>query len=136
MILRWDTDFAATSTVAYGLSSTALTQSTSAPCTLTSTRKHAVRITGLQPETTYHYTLVGDASGTLYSFTTEPRPEDVHNFLLWFLGDAGTANSYQEGVRDAFSAAYPGGPDLMLLGGDNAYNDGTEMEYEAAVFQM
>ena len=55
------------------------------------------------------------------------------------LGDAGTANNNQRAVRDAFYnyAATNGRlADLWLMLGDNAYNNGTDTEHQAAVFDM
>ncbi|NND33266.1 MAG: hypothetical protein HKN76_11810, partial [Saprospiraceae bacterium] len=54
----------------------------------------------------------------------------------WVLGDCGTANSNARSVRDAYYT-YAGGEhtDLILFLGDNAYNTGTDPEYQAALFE-
>ena len=54
---------------------------------------------------------------------------------IWVLGDSGTGNNDARAVRDAYTA-YAGSQhtDLWLMLGDNAYNRGTETEYQTAVF--
>ncbi len=53
------------------------------------------------------------------------------------IGDSGTANANAAAVRDAYKS-YAGsqGADLWLMLGDNAYADGTDAEYQAAVFDF
>src|SRR6185369_9153492 len=56
---------------------------------------------------------------------------------VWVLGDSGTANGDAAAVRDAyynFAGTRP--TDLWLMLGDNAYPNGTDAEYQAAVFNM
>ena len=79
-------------------------------------------------------TLAGDAS---YTFVTSPTPGTAKPTRIWVLGDSGTANSNARAVRDAYKA-YMGTrrPELWLMLGDNAYPDGTDTEYQDAVFDM
>ena len=53
------------------------------------------------------------------------------------LGDSGTADANARAVRDAF-VNFTGmqDPQLLLMLGDNAYLDGTDAEYQGAVFDM
>lgn len=53
------------------------------------------------------------------------------------LGDSGTANADAAVVRDAYKT-YTGsrGTDVWLMLGDNAYPNGTDDEYQKAVFDM
>jgi hypothetical protein len=53
------------------------------------------------------------------------------------LGDAGTKNAVQAAVRDVYTK-FTGnrGTDLALLLGDNAYPDGTDTDYQKAIFDM
>jgi hypothetical protein len=53
------------------------------------------------------------------------------------IGDSGTANDKAAAVRDAY-LAYSGWDetDVWLMLGDNAYNDGTDAQFQAAVFAM
>lgn len=136
VVIRWDSDVVAISALQYGTTATALSTTANGECITVFSRKHTVTLTNLAADTTYHYRLVGDTADTIRTFRTNPLPANINSFTLWFLADAGTANAYQSTVRDRFTALYPSGPDVLLFGGDNAYNDGTEMEYETAVFQM
>ena len=96
-----------------------------------------IRVTGLAPDTT-HYYLVGNSSTTLasgptYFFATAPT--SARPTRIWVLGDSGTANANARAVRDAYYN-FTGNrrTDLWLMLGDNAYNTGTDTEYQAAVF--
>jgi hypothetical protein len=53
------------------------------------------------------------------------------------LGDSGTANASAAAVRDAYlNVTGTQYTNLWLMLGDNAYNSGTDSEYQAAVFNM
>ena len=54
------------------------------------------------------------------------------------LGDSGTADANARAVRDAYLRLHRHArhTDLWLMLGDNAYDDGTDAEYQAAVFDM
>jgi PKD repeat protein len=83
---------------------------------------------------------VGDSTGTIagdasYHFSTAPTQGVAADTRLWILGDSGTANTNARAVRDAYKAWSGSDPaDMVLMLGDNAYNDGTDAEYQAAVF--
>ncbi len=136
IIVRWRTDVATDSVVRYGTSSANLNLSASDPA---STTEHTVLVSGLSAATEYFYsigntanTLAGDVS---YHFSTSPNPGTAANTRVWVIGDSGTANSNARAVRDAFktwSASQPA--NFMLMLGDNAYNNGTDAEYQNAVF--
>ena len=136
IIVRWRTDVATDSVVRYGTNSTSLNLSSSESGTTT---EHTVLITGLSPATEYFYS-IGNSAGTIagdasYHFGTSPVPGDAANTRVWVIGDSGTANSNARAVRNAFktwSASQPA--DFMMMLGDNAYNDGTDAEYQNAVF--
>ena len=102
--------------------------------------EHELAITGLSPHTTYSY-MVGTAAAPytaeISSFTTPPVPGTAQPTHIWVLGDSGTANSSARAVRDAYRS-YAGSPtpDLWLMLGDNAYETGTDAQYQAAVFDM
>jgi len=136
MIVRWRTDVATDSVVRYGTSSATLNLTSSEPG---STTEHTVLLSGLSADTEYFYS-VGNAAGTIagdssYHFGTSPVPGTPANTRIWVIGDSGTANSNARAVRDAFkswSASEPA--DFMFMLGDNAYNNGTDPEYQAAVF--
>src|SRR4029079_1464580 len=53
------------------------------------------------------------------------------------IGDAGTANSAQRAVRNAYRQYETNkATDVWLMLGDNAYPAGSDSEYQRAVFQM
>jgi len=136
IIVRWRTDVATDSVIRYGTNVASLNLSSSEP---ESTTEHTVLINGLSPATKYYYS-IGNSAGTIagdasYHFGTSPVPGDAATTRVWVIGDSGTANSNARAVRDAFktwSASQPA--DFMLMLGDNAYNNGTDTEYQNAVF--
>ncbi len=106
--------------------------------------EHEVALTGLAPNTRYYYdvgdeTDVNAGGDATYSFVTPPIVGTDQATRIWVIGDSGTANSDAAAVRDAYKAkvATESRPtDLWLMLGDNAYNDGKNYQYEAAVFDM
>jgi hypothetical protein len=139
VIVQWRTAVATDSRVRYG----------DAPGNLThvvdvagSTTEHAVTLTGLDPDTTYYYS-IGSSSGVLaggdaeHFFLTSPVVGTAKPTRIWVLGDSGTANANAQAVANAY-ASFTGSThtDLWLMLGDNAYNDGTDSQYQAAVFDM
>ncbi len=96
-------------------------------------------MTNLAPATKYFYS-IGLPSGTLlsgpdYCFTTLALPGTRNPMRFWVLGDCGTADVNQFNVRDAFYRMNGTNElDAILLLGDNAYNAGTDSEYQKAIF--
>jgi len=136
IIVRWRTDIATDAEVLYGTSDANLNLSS---IQAIQTTEHSVQLTGLSPSTTYYYSvgtttvqLAGDDS---YHFITSPVQGAASDTRIWVIGDSGTANSNARAVRDAYkiwSVSQPA--NFMLMLGDNAYNDGTDAEYQTAVF--
>ena len=139
IVVRWRSSTAVVGRVRYGTTIGSLTQSVDEAG---ATTEHIVRLTGLAPYSRYYYT-IGSATGTLaggdaeHTFRTSPIPGTATDTRIWVLGDAGRANVNQAAVRDAYYS-WTGArtPDLCLMLGDNAYNSGTDAEYQAAVFNM
>ena len=139
VIVRWRTDAASDSRVRYGTSLGSLTSSAD---NSVFTTEHEVAVSGLTAETTYYYsigtstqTLVGDDA--TYFFETAPTTGTSTTTRVWVLGDSGTANSSAQAVRNAyFNFAGATHTNLWLMLGDNAYDSGTDTEYQAAVFNM
>lgn len=106
------------------------------------TTEHEVAIGGLSPATTYYYS-VGSAVDTLaggdtnHRFTTPPLAGATVDARIWVLGDSGTGDANQAAVRDAFYS-FTGArmPDLWLMLGDNAYDAGTDAEYQTTLFNV
>ncbi len=137
--LRWRTDTPTDSLVAYGPSPGSLSSSVVDP---TPTTEHEIRLSGLTPDTKYFYAigdtarlLVGD--GDTYFFVTHPPVGTVKPIRVWVLGDPGTGNRHARAVRDAYHD-FTGErhTDLWLLLGDNAYDDGTDQEYQDHFFDI
>lgn len=137
--IRWRTVTASDGVVRYG---TMLGSLTSSATEATVATNHKVRVDGLLPDTKYYYS-IGNSAGPLlgddanHFFYTAPVAGTDRPTRVWVLGDAGTAGSQQRQVRDA----YFGSPeykynDVMMLLGDNAYNTGTDSEYQTALFDM
>ncbi len=63
-------------------------------------------------------------------------PGTIKPSRFWFLGDSGEANLNAVNVRDAFYG-WSGGvdPEVWVMLGDNAYDIGTDDEYQAAVLE-
>jgi cysteine-rich repeat protein len=139
VVVRWRTFAASDSCVRYGTVPGSLTSSA---CLPDSTTEHVVSVTGLDPDTKYFYsvgtsTTTQDGDTADHFFVTSPVAGTPEPTRIWVLGDSGTADSNQAAVRDGFFEADPTGrPDLWLMLGDNAYNSGTDTEYQNAVFNM
>ncbi len=138
--IRWRTSFPTTSKVWWGTTPELSMESAPIPGQ-TPTTEHEIRIPELLPNQQYFYA-VGTAQGMLasgpdYLFNTPPVPGSTQPFRVWVLGDSGTANANAAAVRNAY-AAFNGTnyTNMWLMLGDNAYNNGTDAEFQAAVFNM
>ena len=138
MTIRWRSSLAVVGRVRYGTTSANLNQTADE---ISATTEHIVEFTGLSANTMYFYS-VGSATDTLasgadFTFTTPPAAGAAVSTRVWVLGDAGTATASQTAVRDAFYT-WTGSrtPNLVLQLGDNAYNSGTDSEYQTAVFNI
>jgi hypothetical protein len=133
VVVRWRTDVPTSSRVRYGTSSSNLSQQVSDGALTT---EHVITLGGLSAETRHFY-MVGTATEDLAgdSFVTPPPAGTARPLRVWVLGDSGTADGNQARVRDAFQT-WTGSrdPDFWLMLGDNAYQDGADTEYQAAVF--
>lgn len=137
-IVRWRTDLSTGSRVRYGLTPDSL----SGIADGAAGTEHVVNVTGLVPSTTYYYS-VGTAIETLaggdaaHVFRTHPVAGSPGPSRVWVIGDSGTANASARAVRDAYlSFTESRATDVWLMLGDNAYSNGTDPEYQNAVFNM
>lgn len=101
---------------------------------------HTVQITGLQPLTEYYYaisdgTTILSGGDAMHRFRTWPAPGTDMPVSIWAIGDHGKGNTKQASVMSAFEQ-YAGDElaDVWLWLGDNAYQDGTDEEYQANNF--
>lgn len=138
VIVRWRTDTATDSRVRFGISAASL-GSNASDATLTT--EHQVQVTGLLPATRYFYSVGTSAatlaSGTDYSFVTSPQVGTAQPTRIWVLGDSGTKGAIATSVRNGYTEFNAGRyTNVWLMLGDNAYENGTDAEYQAAVFAM
>ncbi len=139
IVVRWRTDIASPSYVAYRSTSEDRRRWVESR---ELTTEHSVRLMDLDPSMTYEY-FIGTGRQRLtqwqqsYRFTTSPPHGSSVPRRLWIIGDSGTADGNAAAVRDAYLTHTTGNPaDLWLMLGDNAYNDGTDEQYQRAVFEM
>lgn len=108
------------------------------------TYQYEARITGLKPDTRYHYGIfdgtkrltVADGS---YQFKTNPAIGSDKKMRFWVVGDSGTGGKEQADVHSAMVAhtAREKRPlDFYLHVGDMAYRDGTDVEFQGRFFDM
>jgi len=106
------------------------------------TTEHEVELLGLAADFVYHYS-VGSTSQVLagddsdHRFRTSPPPGIARPTRIWILGDSGTGDTNAANVRDAYYTFGAGTEtNVWLMLGDNAYNTGTDGEYQAKLFDM
>ncbi len=138
IIVRWRTDRVVGSKVLFGSSPQQLASQAVDP---TPRKEHAVTLSGLRPDTRYYYAIASGsdvlAGGADYFFVTAPAaPKPTR---IWAIGDSGSAlyapgdaRAVYERYRELAGARYT---DVWLMLGDNAYGVGTDLEYQAAVFE-
>ncbi len=139
MTVRWRTNIATDSRVQYGTIQGSLSQTVD---DANVTTEHEVRLTGLTGGTRYYYS-VGSTAQVIagndanHFFVTSPNVGQANPYRLWILGDSGTADANAQAVRNSY-LTYNGSTytNLILMLGDNAYETGTDAEYQAAVFNM
>lgn len=136
ILIRWRSNRPATSRVRYGTNPNNLDLTVQDS---TERQEHALTLTNLLPNTRYYYAVGTTQSNlvqnpNLFFWTAPAAPKPTR---VWVIGDSGTANANAAAVRDAFNSFSDGRyVDVWLMLGDNAYNSGTDAEYQAAVFNM
>lgn len=96
-------------------------------------------LTELVPDTRYYYSIETEnkvfSKGADFFFKTSKAYADTSGIRFWTIGDFGSGNALQRQVRDVFDSIHSTQPvDFWLWLGDNAYNSGTESEYNRFVF--
>jgi len=139
VIIRWRTDPPSDGRLAYGPSWDQLDSVIVDPLP---SEDHEITVEGLDPSTRYYYA-IGTSTTVLagadpdHWFETAPVGNDRSRVQIWALGDSGTADANAAAVRDGYLISAGGVPsDVWLMLGDNAYPDGTDLEYQAAVFEI
>lgn len=136
-ILKWRTNVASDSkvqwgsTIAYGSSKTDAALVTD----------HEVPVSGLNASSKYFYS-IGTSAGVIQGntdnfFQTAPVRGTIQKVRIWALGDFGNGSSGQQAVLNSY-VNYLGTNknDVWVWLGDNAYNYGTDAEYQSYVFNI
>ena len=139
MTIQWRTENDTDARVRYGDGPSNLTQTVD---DLALEKSHMIALTGLTPATTYYYS-IGTTTTALaggdddHYFRTAPVTGTTARIRAWVIGDSGTQDQNARNVLDAY-LAHPGSnaTDVWLMLGDNAYLSGTEVQYQAAVFDQ
>lgn len=140
MTVKWRTVSAGNTVLRYGDAPGNLTQTVTLDPLVT---EHEVAVTGLSPATAYFYQIeTSNAGGTetagadaTHYFKTHPLPGTHAAARVWVIGDSGTTSTAKNNVYTAYRTRTGiRHTDAWLMLGDNAYNNGTDSEFQAAVF--
>jgi len=138
-IIRWRTNLATNSKIQVGTDTSTYTIIVDSLSTLS---EHIIKISGLQSDTKYYYT-IGSSFDLLQGsssnyFTTSPAYNTSRKLRFSTLGDCGKpANSVQSATLNAYLSYTSANPaELLLLLGDNAYSKGTDAEYQSNFFDI
>jgi 3',5'-cyclic AMP phosphodiesterase CpdA len=138
IVIRWRTDVLTRSRVSYGVNPSNLDKTIR---NLDWVTEHEIKLTDLDPRTKYYYS-IGGLKDTLQGdennfFVTLPLPGKEDFYRIGVFGDCGYLGVRQAKVRDEF-LKYLGNNNLdaWILLGDNAYNDGTDVEFQAKFFNV
>ena len=147
MIVRWRTDGFTDSKLSYGTDFADLDTTIEMDAL---TNEHEVLITGLDSSTKYFYE-IGNADTTFaggdadHFFKTSPPSGSKEPVRIWVIGDSGRCAVDQEGCDEVAAVmgqyldwtAENGGrtADIILMLGDNAYNDATDSETTRGLFE-
>ncbi|MCY4127701.1 MAG: HYR domain-containing protein [Gammaproteobacteria bacterium] len=147
MIVRWRTDGFTDTKLSYGLAVDDLTETIENE-TLTS--EHEVLISNLDSDTKYFYE-IGNSSMTFagndadHYFQTSPPKGSDDPIRIWVIGDSGQCAVDNQGCMDvdAVMEEYlawtsdngEAHADIILMLGDNAYNNGTDSEHTRGLFE-
>ena len=138
IVVRWRTDVATNSRVWLGDAPGSLMQIVDSSALTT---EHVVKLTGLQPQKRYYYA-IGSSQDVLQGdsnnfFETAPPPGKRGKYRIGVFGDCGNNSVNQMNVRDRVADFL--GTEYMnawLLLGDNAYQTGTDAEYQSGFFNI
>lgn len=137
--ITWKTNENASSKILYGSSENSLPYFVKSDML---SKDHELRITGLQPDTKYYYA-IGNGNDVLEGsyrnyFITSPPANTTRKIRIGVFGDAGTGDRNQKRGRDNYLQLFKKdkGAELAIMLGDNAYNTGTDNEYQTNFFDV
>jgi UDP-2,3-diacylglucosamine pyrophosphatase LpxH len=141
--IRWNSDTGFIGKVSFGTDLTYLNNSESET---TATTTHLVFLKNLLPNTVYYYKIGTSTSTTgilgpdsKYQFLTFPNLGEQKISRIWVLGDSGSGDNNQKSVRDSFTTIVTRESrkaDAILMLGDNAYDSGTDSEFQTKLFDI
>ncbi|MCZ2471483.1 metallophosphoesterase family protein [Aquirufa ecclesiirivi] len=133
-VIRWRTDAPTDSRVYYGKE---LPRNAKSVHDARLTTEHEVKISGLQANQTYFYSIAKLEKVSNQFVKTLPKPGSQQAIRIWALGDFGTGSKNQLLVRDAVKDFVKEKPiDAWIWLGDNAYGSGKDVEYQKNVFEI
>jgi hypothetical protein len=138
IIIRWRTDVSSRSKVYYGTQAGKLDQSVD---DLNFVTEHSITLKGLKPYTKYYYA-VGGLKDTLQGdennyFSTLPEAGKTVPIRIAAFGDCGNNSVNQRNVKaQVLRFMGKNEPNAWILLGDNAYEDGTDSEYQSKFFNI
>jgi Calcineurin-like phosphoesterase/Purple acid Phosphatase, N-terminal domain len=150
VIIKWRGNLdggAQATSVCFGTDMASLPESSKTDAVVTATGHSEALLSGLQPDTTYYYSVGGAGTADqAHHFRTAPTvgqlPQDG-NTRIWIVGDSGVGGTGKPEagyVRDGFMTFAKNNrdepADLFLMLGDNAYDQGTDNEHQLAVFDV
>ncbi len=150
VIIKWRGNLegsAEADSVCFGTDPAALPAQSKTDAKVTATGHSEALLSGLEPGTTYYYSVGGaGVANAAHSFHTAPAPGTLPadgNTRIWIVGDSGVGgkDAPEAGyVRDGFLTFVKNhgneSADLFLMLGDNAYNQGTDLEHQKAIFDV
>lgn len=136
--LRWRTNIATDTKVAFGTVQNSLTSMASDAGL---TKEHEISVTGLTPDTKYFYSVGTNAtvlqSGTNNYIRTAPLSATNRRIRVAAFGDCGNNSTNQRNTKNALLSYLGSNPiDVWLLLGDNAYESGQDAEYQTGFFDI
>ena len=136
--IQWRTNLATNSQIRFGLNPGLLTSTINSSIVST---EHSITLEQLSSNTKYYYSigpigfiLQGDSNNYFYTAPDVGSPQSVK---FWVTGDFGNGSTKQTAVRNSFTN-YTSGENVngWLWLGDNAYNNGSDVDYQLRVFDV
>jgi hypothetical protein len=138
VVIRWKTDKAIRAKVTWWMEGKVMPAGVAEK---RKTKEHAIKLEGLQPGTKYFYRtgarqVVPQLDSTQF-FHTAPVVGSRSPVRIWAAGDFGDGSTNQrDSYQSILSVAGDHLPDAWIWLGDNAYESGTEEEYQKNLFDI
>lgn len=139
VMIKWRTNVPTNARVKYGKDLNNLNEIVTVN---TITKDHAVTLNNLDPDTKYYYAIGNDTYWFTtpdkdYHFYTWPSSGTSNKTRIWVIGDFGKNNTGQNLVKRSYrNYIKDQKTDLWIWLGDNAYQTGTDQEYQEKVFDI